>query len=50
MTLLSIGLLAKSSFIIGLGPVAYNLLVVTLGNMIGGIFFVAFPYAIISRK
>lgn len=50
MTLLSIGLLAKSSFTIGLGPVAYNLLVVTLGNMIGGIFFVAFPYAIISRK
>ncbi|MDO5037984.1 MAG: formate/nitrite transporter family protein [Tissierellia bacterium] len=49
MTLLSIGLFAKTSVSLGLGPVIYNLVVVTLGNMIGGIGLVALPYALIAR-
>lgn len=49
MTFLTIGLLNPQGAAISLGGSIYNLAVVTLGNMVGGIVFVALPYYIISR-
>ena len=49
MTLLSLELMQPTSSI-GFDGYFYNLLVVTLGNMVGGIYLVALPYAIIGRK
>lgn len=49
MTLLTLELLQAAPSI-GLDGYFYNLFVVTLGNMIGGILFVAMPYATIGRK
>ena len=50
MTLLTIGLLSPGTAAVSVAGYAYNIGVVTLGNMIGGIFFVAVPYYLISRK
>lgn len=50
MTLLTIGLLSPNGAVVSIGGYAYNILIATLGNMVGGIFFVAIPYFIISRK
>lgn len=50
MTLLTIGLLSPGTAAVSIAGYAYNIGVVTLGNMIGGIFFVAVPYYLISRK
>ncbi|MFV0341669.1 MAG: formate/nitrite transporter family protein [Anaerocolumna sp.] len=50
MTLLSISLFAPFEATITLSGYFYNILTVTLGNMVGGIFFVALPYYIISSK
>lgn len=50
MTLLTIGLLEPYNAAISMSGYVYNLSVVTLGNMIGGIVFVAIPYYLISRK
>lgn len=50
MTLLTVGLLNSTDAAIGLGGYVHNLLYVTLGNMVGGIFFVALPYFIIARN
>lgn len=50
MTLLTIGLLSPFGEAVSLGGYAYNILLVTLGNMVGGILFMAIPYYIISRK
>lgn len=50
MTVLTIGLLSPFDAYVTIGGYIYNILVVTLGNMVGGIFFVALPYYIISRK
>ena len=50
MTLLTIGLLSPGTAAVSITGYAYNIGVVTLGNMIGGIFFVAVPYYLISRK
>jgi len=47
MTLLSISIMNNG---IGIGGYFYNILIVTLGNMAGGIFFVALPYYLISKK
>ena len=47
MTFLSIGLMNHADLTIG-GAV-YNLAVVTLGNMVGGILLMAVPYILISR-
>jgi nitrite transporter NirC len=33
-----------------MGGCLYNLLIVTVGNMIGGILFVAVPYYLISKS
>ena len=50
MTLLSISLLSPMSATVSIAGFLYNLAVVTLGNMIGGIVFVALPYYMISNK
>lgn len=50
MSFLTIGLLNAGDAAITVGGILYNLLVVTLGNMVGGILFVAVPYYFISRE
>lgn len=50
MTLLTIGILNPFQEAVSLWGYIYNIGVVTLGNMVGGILFVAIPYYIISRK
>lgn len=50
MTLLSIGVLAPHAAEVTVLGYLYNILVVTLGNMVGGILFTAVPYYLISRK
>ena len=50
MTLLTIGLLSPGGAAVSIGGYFYNLLFVTLGNMVGGIVFLAIPYYLISRK
>jgi len=50
MTVLTIALLKPFSAAISISGYFYNMLVVILGNMIGGIFFVALPYVVISKK
>lgn len=50
MTLLTISLFAPFDAAISLSGYFYNIIVVSLGNMVGGILFVAFPYYLISRK
>lgn len=50
MTLLTIGLLSPGTAAVSLGGYFYNILFVTLGNMVGGIVFLAIPYYLISRK
>lgn len=50
MTLLTISLLAPLHDGITLSGYFYNILVVTIGNMIGALLFLAFPYFIISKK
>lgn len=50
MTLLTIGLLNPGAANISVMGYAYNIGVVTLGNVIGGAVFLALPYYIISRK
>ncbi len=51
MTTLVVALLnlIKAAGAVSISGLCYNLLWVTIGNMIGGIFFVAFPYWIGSR-
>lgn len=49
MTFLTIGLL-NSGTAITIGGVLYNLLIVTAGNMLGGILFVAVPYYLIQKE
>ena len=50
MTLLSISLLEPMQEAITLGKYFYNILVVTCGNIVGGMFFVALPYYIIGKE
>jgi nitrite transporter NirC len=50
MTLLSVGLLAPGDAAISTGGYLYNILTVTLGNVTGGVLFVALPYFAISRE
>ncbi|MDD6213404.1 MAG: formate/nitrite transporter family protein [Clostridiales bacterium] len=50
MTFLSIGLMNPQGMAITLGGFVYNLAIVTLGNMVGGIVFIALPYYFISRE
>ena len=51
MTLLTLSLINNGgNEAISMGGYWYNLIVVTLGNMIGGILFVALPYSAASRE
>ena len=50
MTLLTIGLLNPAGAVVSVGGYFYNLAIVTLGNMVGGIVFMALPYYLIGRK
>jgi nitrite transporter NirC len=50
MTFLSIGLMNPHEATVTLGGFFYNLGIVTLGNMIGGILFVAVPYYLIAKE
>lgn len=50
MTLMTIALLSPLGAAVSVGGYAYNILFVTLGNVVGGILFMAIPYYIISRK
>lgn len=49
MTVLSVGILSPDSTI-ELGGYFYNILVATLGNIIGGVVLVSLPYFIISKN
>ena len=49
MTFLSIGLMNPNGFDVSLMGMIYNLVIVTLGNMVGGILFVAVPYTLTAR-
>lgn len=50
MTFFTIGLLNPNGAVVTIGGALYNLVVVTLGNMIGGVLFVALPYYLISKN
>lgn len=50
MTFFAIGLLNPQGAAVSLGGAFYNLLIVTAGNMVGGILLVAVPYFLISRE
>ncbi len=50
MTLMAIGLFAPNAAQVSVIGYMYNMLFVTLGNMVGGIVFMAIPYYLISRK
>jgi nitrite transporter NirC len=50
MTLLTVALFAPFEAAVSVGGYFYNILVVTLGNMLGGILFIALPYYVISKK
>lgn len=50
MTLLTIGVLRPMGEVLTWGGYVYNLFFVTLGNMIGGIFLVGLPYAVIGGE
>lgn len=49
MTVLTVGILSPSSTI-GLGGYFYNILLASLGNIIGGVVLVSLPYYIISKQ
>ncbi len=50
MTLLTIALISPFKAAVSLGGYFYNIITVTLGNMIGGIICLAVPYFLISKK
>ena len=50
MSLMMIGLLNPTQYDISIGGYAYNLAVVTIGNMVGGILFLAVPYFLIGKE
>lgn len=50
MTFLSVGLMNPNGAFITLTGIGYNLLFVTIGNIIGGVLFLAIPYYLISRE
>lgn len=50
MTLLTIGMLKPFGQAVSMSGYLYNLSLVTIGNMVGGILFVAIPYFLIARQ
>ncbi len=49
MTLLAIGLFSPGTAAVSVGGYIYNVLVVTLGNIVGAVIFLALPYFSISQ-
>lgn len=49
MTVFSLALINPAEFSISIGSCLYNLLIVSVGNMVGGIFLVGLPYAVSSK-
>jgi len=49
MSILAVGLLNAGDAAVSIGGYFYNLLFVTIGNMIGGVFFVAGPYHVMTK-
>lgn len=50
MTLFFVALMNPSGQAVNIGGMCYNLILVTIGNMIGGIVFVAMPYHFASKE
>ncbi|MBU3841084.1 MAG: formate/nitrite transporter family protein [Candidatus Ruminococcus intestinipullorum] len=50
MTVISTALLNPMEVAVTVGGFVYNLVIVTLGNMVGGILFLAVPYYLIGRE
>lgn len=50
MSVMAVGLFNPGEAVVSIGGYFSNLLFVTLGNMIGGILFVALPYFLISKE
>lgn len=50
MTILAVGLMNAGEAAISVGGYVYNLIFVTIGNMLGGILCVALPYYLIAKK
>lgn len=50
MTLMAVALMEPSGQAVSIGGYCLNLLFVTIGNIIGGVLFVAVPYHLASRK
>ena len=50
MTVLTLGLLNPAGMAVSLSGYGYNLLWVTLGNIVGAVLFLAIPYGIASKK
>lgn len=50
MTIFTVAFLNPMDQVITLGGSLYNLAIVTIGNMIGGILFVAVPYYLVSKE
>lgn len=50
MTLLTVSLLAPFNAAVSIGGYVYNLVFVTLGNIVGGVVFLAIPYGLMARQ
>lgn len=50
MSLLTVGLLSPGAAAVSLGGYVYNILVVSLGNLLGAIVIIAVPYCVMSAK
>ena len=50
LSLMMIGLLNPAQYDISIGGYVYNLAVATIGNMAGGILFMAVPYFLIAKE
>lgn len=50
MTFLTIGLMNPMEATVSIGGFLYNLLIVTAGNMVGGVLLIALPYYLIAKE
>ena len=50
MTVLTLGLLNPAGMAVSLSGYGYNLLWVTLGNIVGAVLFLAIPYGVAAKK
>lgn len=50
MTLLTVSLFAPFGAAVSVGGYVYNLVFVTLGNIVGGVVFLAIPYGLMARQ